>query len=209
MIEFSLTVKRSHFSVSVQGQLDQGITVLTGSSGSGKSTLIKALAGLVTVESGFIRCDDQDWVRVDKRLFIRPQDRQVGYMPQGNMVFPHMTVEANIIYSKRGDQTLLDDLLLSLGIEKYRKQRVSSLSGGEQQRVALARALYSKPKLLLLDEPLSNLDWDLKLKLQTDLQTIIKKWAIPCLWVTHDPEEAARVAGHHWTCEEGELTKLK
>ena len=182
MIEFSITVKRSHFSVSVQGELDQGITVLTGSSGSGKSTLIKALAGLVTVESGFIRCDDQDWVRVDKRLFIRPQDRQVGYMPQGNMVFPHMTVEANIIYSKRGDQALLDDLLLSLGIEKYRKQRVSSLSGGEQQRVALARALYSKPKLLLLDEPLSNLDWDLKLKLQTDLQTIIKKWAIPCLW---------------------------
>lgn len=209
MIEFSITVKRSHFSVSVQGQLDQGITVLTGSSGSGKSTLIKALAGLVTVESGFIRCDDQDWVRVDKRLFIRPQDRQVGYMPQGNMVFPHMTVEANIIYSKRGDQALLDDLLLSLGIEKYRKQRVSSLSGGEQQRVALARALYSKPKLLLLDEPLSNLDWDLKLKLQTDLQTIIKKWAIPCLWVTHDPEEAVRVADHHWTCEEGELTKLK
>ena len=154
MIEFSITVKRSHFSVSVQGQLDQGITVLTGSSGSGKSTLIKALAGLVTVESGFIRCDDQDWVRVDKRLFIRPQDRQVGYMPQGNMVFPHMTVEANIIYSKRGNQALLDDLLLSLGIEKYRKQRVSSLSGGEQQRVALARALYSKPKLLLLDEPL-------------------------------------------------------
>ena len=189
--------------------MDQGITVLTGSSGSGKSTLIKALAGLVTVESGFIRCDDQDWVRVDKRLFIRPQDRQVGYMPQGNMVFPHMTVEANIIYSKRGNQALLDDLLLSLGIEKYRKQRVSSLSGGEQQRVALARALYSKPKLLLLDEPLSNLDWDLKLKLQTDLQTIIKKWAIPCLWVTHDPEEAARVADHHWTCEEGELTKLK
>lgn len=209
MIEFSITVKRSHFSVSVQGELDQGITVLTGSSGSGKSTLIKALAGLVTVESGFIRCDDQDWVRVDKRLFIRPQDRQVGYMPQGNMVFPHMTVEANIIYSKRGDQALLDDLLLSLGIEKYRKQRVSSLSGGEQQRVALARALYSKPKLLLLDEPLSNLDWDLKLKLQTDLQTIIKKWAIPCLWVTHDPEEAVRVADHHWTCEEGELTKLK
>lgn len=209
MIEFSITVKRSHFSVSVQGELDQGITVLTGSSGSGKSTLIKALAGLVTVESGFIRCDDQDWVRVDKRLFIRPQDRQVGYMPQGNMVFPHMTVEANIIYSKRGDQALLDDLLLSLGIEKYRKQRVSSLSGGEQQRVALARALYSKPKLLLLDEPLSNLDWDLKLKLQTDLQTIIKKWAIPCLWVTHDPEEAARVADHHWTCEERELTKLK
>ena len=209
MIEFSITVKRSHFSVSVQGQLDQGITVLTGSSGSGKSTLIKALAGLVTVESGFIRCKDQDWVRVDKRLFIRPQDRQVGYMPQGNMVFPHMTVEANIIYSKRGDQVLLDDLLLSLGIEKYRKQRVSSLSGGEQQRVALARALYSKPKLLLLDEPLSNLDWDLKLKLQTDLQTIIKKWGIPCLWVTHDPEEAARVADHHWTCEEGELTKLK
>lgn len=209
MIEFSITVKRSHFSVSVQGELDQGITVLTGSSGSGKSTLIKALAGLVTVESGFIRCDDQDWVRVDKRLFIRPQDRQVGYMPQGNMVFPHMTVEANIIYSKRGDQALLDDLLLSLGIEKYRKQRVSSLSGGEQQRVALARALYSKPKLLLLDEPLSNLDWDLKLKLQTDLQTIIKKGAIPCLWVTHDPEEAVRVADHHWTCEEGELTKLK
>ena len=163
MIEFSITVKRSHFTVSAQGQLDQGITVLTGSSGSGKSTLIKALAGLVPVESGFIRCDNADWVRVDRHLFIQPQGRQVGYMPQGNIVFPHMTVEANITYSKRGDQALLENLLLSLGIEKYRKQRVSSLSGGEQQRVALARALYAKPKLLLLDEPLSNLDWDLKL----------------------------------------------
>ena len=82
--------------------LASGITVLTGSSGSGKSTFIKCIAGLVKPTTGIIRCDERTWVDRDQNIWVPAQERQVGYMPQGNIVFPHLSVEHNIIYSKRG-----------------------------------------------------------------------------------------------------------
>jgi ABC transporter related protein len=79
------------------------------------------------------------------------------------------------------------------------------LSGGEQQRVALGRALYSKPTILLLDEPLSALDWNLRKHVREDLVSIIREWDVPCVWVTHDESEAEMVGDRHWTCEEGQI----
>ena len=95
-------------------------------------------------------------------------------MPQGNIVFPHLSVEHNITYSKRGTPDMCNSLLQRLGLEKYRKTKAGSLSGGEQQRVALGRALYSKPTILLLDEPLSALDWNLRKHVREDLVSIIR-----------------------------------
>ncbi len=158
MITFSFTIARPSMIVKADGTLASGITVLTGSSGSGKSTFIKCIAGLVKPTTGIIRCDERTWVDRDQNIWVPAQERQVGYMPQGNIVFPHLSVEHNITYSKRGTPDMCDSLLKRLGLEKYRNTKAGRLSGGEQQRVALGRALYSKPTILLLDEPLSALD---------------------------------------------------
>lgn len=209
MIQFQMTVQRPHFVVQGIGSLTKGITVLTGPSGAGKSTLIKALAGLVEVDSGFISCHGKDWVNTDQGICLPPQERQVGYMPQGNMVFPHMSVAANIKYSKRGSEEVFQRLLDQLQLRGYEDRKAASLSGGEQQRVALGRALYSRPALLLLDEPLSSLDWHLRHKVQEDLQRIISSWHIPCLWVTHDQDEAECVGDYHWHCEDGRIQEIR
>ena len=206
MITFSFTVARPSVTVKADGALPSGITVLTGQSGSGKSTFIKCIAGLVKPTTGSIQCDETTWVDRDKKLWVPAQERQVGYMPQGNIVFPHLSVERNITYSKRGTPDMCNTLLQRLGLEKYRKTKAGSLSGGEQQRVALGRALYSKPTVLLLDEPLSALDWNLRKQVREDLVSIIREWDVPCVWVTHDESEAESVGDRHWTCENGLIT---
>ena len=206
MISFSITVKRPSLIVQGGGELGDGITVLTGKSGSGKSTLTKAIAGLVKPHRGYINHNNQAWVNTDIGVYIPAQERHVGYMPQGNIVFPHLTVEQNITYSKRGTAQSCENLLNQLNLTNYRHAKAGKLSGGEQQRVALGRALYSKPTVLLLDEPLSALDWNLRSQVRKDLVAIIKDWHIPCLWVTHDEEEAKLVGKSHWICDCGNIT---
>lgn len=206
MLTFDITVNRSNLTVTGKGTLSQGITALTGASGSGKSTIIKSLAGLLKPAAGYINRDDEIWFDGEKKLFLAPQKRFVGYMPQGNIVFPHMSVLHNITYSKRGNAELLDRILTRLQLTRYVKTKAGRLSGGEQQRVALGRALYAKPVVLLLDEPLSALDWDLRSAVRDDLVQIIEEWKTPCLWVTHDKEEAEAVGQTRWRCEDGILT---
>ena len=205
MITFSFTIARPSMIVKADGTLASGITVLTGSSGSGKSTFIKCIAGLVKPTTGIIRCDERTWVDRYQNIWVPAQERQVGYMPQGNIVFPHLSVEHNITYSKRGTPDMCDSLLKRLGLEKYRNTKAGRLSGGEQQRVALGRALYSKPTILLLDEPLSALDWNLRKQVREDLVSIICEWDVPCVWVTHDESEADAVGDRHWNCEDGQI----
>lgn len=205
MITFSIEVERPNVTVRGAGTLGSGITTLMGPSGSGKSTIIKSLAGLVRPSKGIIRCDEEVWMDSAARVWMKPQQRAVGYMPQGNIVFPHMTVEENIRYSKKGDPSLLEYLLQRLGLLSYRSVKARELSGGEQQRVALGRALYAKPQVLLLDEPLTDLDWELRARLQEDIEALVMEWKIPCLWVTHNVEEAQQVGQVHWRCEQGQL----
>ena len=205
MLTFDITVERSNLTVTAEGTLNEGITALTGASGSGKSTIIKSLAGLLKPQAGRIVKDDEVWFDSEKKLFLAPQKRFVGYMPQGYIVFPHMSVVHNITYSKRGDEALLERILTRLQLTRYAKTKAGRLSGGEQQRVALGRALYAKPVVLLLDEPLSALDWDLRSNVRDDLVQIIEEWKIPCLWVTHDKDEAEAVGRTRWRCEEGLL----
>jgi len=205
MICFDIAIQRPTILVQGSGTLSVGITTLTGASGNGKSTLIKSLAGLIKPREGFIKQDQTFWFHKEKNIFVKPQERYVGYMPQGNVIFPHMSVLHNITYSKRGDDALLARIMERLQLERYRESKAGNLSGGEQQRVALGRALYAKPCVLLLDEPLSALDWTLRHQVQADIADIIKEWNIPCLWVTHDEDEAKAVGDYHWSFEKGIL----
>ncbi len=133
--------------VKADGALPSGITVLTGQSGSGKSTFIKCIAGLVKPTTGSIQCDETTWVNRDKKLWVPAQERQVAICHKVILCFPHLSVERNITYSKRGTPDMCNTLLQRLGLEKYSHTKAGRLSGGEQQRVALGRALYSKPTI--------------------------------------------------------------
>ena len=205
MISFDIVIERGTFVVKAQGTLQEGITTLMGPSGSGKTTFLKALCGLLTPKEGRITANDVVWF--EKGRGVPTQERHIGYMPQGNIVFPHMTVEENIRYSKQGSPELFDHIVERLRLTPHLKKKAKGLSGGEQQRVALGRALYSKPVLLILDEPLTALDVNLRAQLQQDLVAIISEWAIPCLWVTHSEEEAAAVGNHRLLCRDGVIAE--
>mgnify|MGYP001042446737 FL=1 len=205
MISFDIVIERGTFVVKAQGTLQEGITTLMGPSGSGKSTFLKALCGLLTPKEGRITANNEVWF--EKGTGVPTQERHIGYMPQGNIVFPHMTVEENIRYSKQGSPELFDHIVERLRLTPHLKKKAKGLSGGEQQRVALGRALYSKPVLLILDEPLTALDVNLRAQLQQDLVAIISEWAIPCLWVTHSEEEAAAVGNHRLVCRDGMIAE--
>ena len=205
MISFDIVIERGTFVVKAQGTLREGITTLMGPSGSGKSTFLKALCGLLTPKTGRITANDEVWFEKGKGM--PTQERHIGYMPQGNIVFPHMTVEENIRYSKQGSPELFDHIVERLRLTPHLKKKAKGLSGGEQQRVALGRALYSKPVLLILDEPLTALDVNLRAQLQQDLVAIISEWSIPCLWVTHSEEEAAAVGNHRLLCRNGVIAE--
>ena len=205
MISFDIVIERGTFVVKAQGTLQEGITTLMGPSGSGKSTFLKALCGLLVPKEGKIIANDVIWF--EKGRGVPTQERHIGYMPQGNIVFPHMTVEENIRYSKQGSPELFDHIVERLRLTPHLKKKAKGLSGGEQQRVALGRALYSKPVLLILDEPLTALDVNLRAQLQQDLVAIISEWAIPCLWVTHSEEEAAAVGKHRLLCRDGVIAE--
>lgn len=206
MIDFAITVKRRRVTVCGEGQLGPGITILTGPSGSGKSTIIKVLAGLLVPEEGFVKNGHTWWIDMEKKIYLPPRKRNVGYMPQGNVIFPHMTVRQNVLYSKKGDAKLYDYIMDRLGLKRYEHMKASTLSGGEQQRVALGRSLYSKPSVLLLDEPLSALDPELRDQIGKDIVTVTNDWEIPCLWVTHDTTHMEEGDYIHWFMYEGELS---
>ncbi|MBX3358697.1 MAG: ABC transporter ATP-binding protein [Phycisphaeraceae bacterium] len=177
------------------------ITALLGPSGSGKTTILRCLAGLDTAADGTIRCGAQTWFDSRAGLSLPPQQRDLGYVPQEPSLFPHLSVRRNIQYPirdlPRPERRKRTDLLLdALTLSGLERRRPSELSGGQRQRVALARALAAKPRLLLLDEPLSSLDAAARDQLRRDLRGIILLSRTPALVVTHDRLEALALADY-------------
>ncbi len=179
-------------------------TVLLGPSGCGKTTLLRIIAGLETPDKGsrvLIGGADVTDMPVEKR--------RIGFMFQQYALFPHMTVEENVAYGLkvRGESAEAIDravnrMLALVNLEKYKKRNVLALSGGQRQRVALARALAIRPKILLLDEPLSALDAQIRHKVREELAVILKELGITAVIVTHDQDEAM-VLGDHIVVMEG------
>ena len=174
------------------------VLAILGPSGSGKSTLLRAIAGL-EVSTGSITWQgvSLDRVPVHKRGF--------ALMFQDGQLFPHLDVAGNVAYAKKGNIT---ELLELVGLAGFEKRRVTDLSGGEQQRVALARALAAQPRLLLLDEPLSSLDRELRERLAADLREILRATRTTAIMVTHDQSEAAVVADRVGIMDEGRMLQL-
>jgi molybdate transport system ATP-binding protein len=183
--------------------LEVGSTVaLVGPSGAGKSTVLNTIAGLVKPAGGRISCDEETWFDADRGVFVRPEDRRVGFVFQDYALFPHLTVRQNIEYARRHRA---DEYLDRFQIRHLWDARPGSLSGGERQRVALARALARDPEILLLDEPLSALDAHTKVDVRSELQQLLAGLEIPALLVTHDFEDAAALADRVGVIVEGRL----
>jgi putrescine transport system ATP-binding protein len=204
--KFDETVAVKSVSLSVKkGEL----FALLGSSGCGKSTLLRMLAGLESVTSGQIVIDGEDLAEMP------PYRRPVNMMFQSYALFPHMTVEANVAFGLKQEGVRGDELkarvhaaleLVQMG--KYAKRKPHQLSGGQQQRAALARSLVKRPKLLLLDEPMSALDKQIRQRTQMELVNILDKVGVTCIMVTHDQEEAMTMAGRIAVMSEGEIVQI-
>ena len=177
------------------------VTILFGPSGSGKTTILRCLAGLEQPEEGTIVFNGRCWLNTVKGLAIPPQHRGLGYMSQDYALFPNYTVEGNVAYgltalSATERSVRVKEVLRLLEIEELSQRRPAQLSGGQQQRVALARAIARRPQLLLLDEPLSALDAPTRTALCSELRTLLRGLAIPCVVVTHDWTEALTLGDH-------------
>ena len=173
------------------------ITAIIGESGSGKSTLLRVLAGLQKSHQGIFTLDDQ--LIFDEHKAMDAHKRHIGLVFQDYTLFPHLTVYQNIafgIQSKRNKKDRINTILEMVELEADAKKYPYECSGGMQQRVALARAIANQPKLLLLDEPFSNLDQELKLRLRDQFIAWAKQEEITLIWVTHDIEEAYAIADH-------------
>jgi molybdate transport system ATP-binding protein len=183
----------------IRGELRQSarhsVTVLFGPSGCGKTTVLRCLAGLEQPEEGAIQFGGETWFHAQQHICLPPQQRGIGFVFQDYALFPHLTVEENISYGlRRGSNAergkRVHEMLERFTLADVARQRPRRLSGGQQQRVALARALMCRPRLLLLDEPLSALDTTLREQLRGELRQLLAACEIPVLLVTHDRTEA-------------------
>jgi thiamine transport system ATP-binding protein len=196
----SVTFRRGGTAIlqSVSLQISPGeIVALTGRSGSGKSTLLQVIAGLLAPDTGRVMWDGNDLTAVP------PHQRGIGMVFQDRLLFPHLNVAGNIEYGIRHGLKRLPateraervEALLNLaGLPGFQRRTVQSLSGGEAQRVALLRALATRPRLLLLDEPLGALDETTRIQLTGDLRQLLQAESMTALHVTHDSDEAAQIA---------------
>jgi iron(III) transport system ATP-binding protein/putative spermidine/putrescine transport system ATP-binding protein len=178
---------------------DGEMVVLLGPSGCGKTTTLRCIAGLESISGGTIYFDNE--LVASDTIFVPPEKRSIGMVFQSYAVWPHMTVYENVAFPLkllRIDKATLDDrvreTLNAVGLDKFSSRYIGELSGGQQQRVAVARAIVARPRVLLFDEPLSNLDAKLRESMRGDLRQLQRSLGITSLYVTHDQQEAMAIA---------------
>jgi len=187
--------------------------VLFGPSGSGKTTVLRCLAGLEHPDQGRIAAGDEVWFDSTERVDVAPQRRRIGYLPQGFALFPHLDVRTNIGYgiadgSREERRDRIGELVGLLGLDGLERRRPGELSGGQHQRVALGRALARKPRLLLLDEPLSALDAPTREQLRLELRRLLVDAGLTAIVVTHDRTEALVLGDRVAVMDEGSIRQL-
>lgn len=218
VVEFK-SVKKSYGDVSVVKDFtfkanDGEFIAFLGPSGCGKTTCLRMLAGLEKNTEGEIYIGDRLVSKPDENLFIPPEHRNVGMVFQSYAVWPHMSVFDNVAFplkiekiSKAEIQKRVEEVLSIVELDGLEKRMPNQLSGGQQQRVALARGLVAKPDVLLLDEPLSNLDAKLREKMRRDIRKIQKEFGITVVYVTHDQLEATEMSDRMLIMKDGHIVQ--
>lgn len=180
---------------------DAPVTALVGPSGIGKSTILNMIAGIRTPDQGRIAVNDRQLFNSAHDIDVPPELRRCGYVFQENRLFPHYRVRGNLLYGarqavKEPPKGSFDEVVALLGLEHLLNRWPGSLSGGEARRVAIGRALLSSPDFLLLDEPLTSLDPDRREVMLRTVEDIRENYNLPILYVSHQQDEVARIAGH-------------
>ena len=213
MIEIALAKSLESASGPLRLQIDTCIdkgsfTTLFGPSGAGKTTILRMLAGLTPPDSGKIVVDGQTWFDAARRINLPPQKRAIGFVFQDYALFPNLSVRDNIAYAvDRSATRWVDELLELTGLGALQERLPSTLSGGQKQRVALARAMARKPALLLLDEPLSALDLELRSQLQNELASLHQRFGLTTLLVSHELGEVFRLSQQVLRLEAGRIVQ--
>jgi len=212
MIEVS--IKKKLFSALGKMQLDVEFTIqegelvtLYGPSGAGKTTVLRMLCGLSSPDEGRICVLGQPWLDSAKKINLKPQHRDIGIVFQDYALFPNLTVKENLRYALKKDQpgAIVSELLEMMELTNLHDKKPELLSGGQRQRVALARAIVRKPKILLLDEPMSALDTTLRLKIQDYILRVHEQFKLTTILVSHDIMEVIRLSNRVFLMDHGKI----
>ncbi|MBF1050701.1 MAG: ATP-binding cassette domain-containing protein [Peptostreptococcaceae bacterium] len=198
MLDVDIQKKLEFFELDIKFTVGNGLLAIQGMSGSGKTTILNCISGIKTADKGHIRLNNRIFFSSNDNINMKIKDRNVGYVFQNYALFPHMTVRENILFGVNKKYTdyekelsyISDMMKIRHLMDKY----PSEISGGEKQRVAFARAMIIRPDILLLDEPFSALDEDLKEDIYKDLLNIKKSQNIPIILITHNKNEAKILA---------------
>lgn len=195
--DFTLTIDESI----VEGDF----IAVFGNSGAGKTTLLRILAGLENPTSGCIIVNNVEWVNMEGKKWLDVKKRNVGFVTQQSVLFPNMKVKEQLLFAKgnQTDKSLWAHVIETLQIENLLHRYPQKLSGGQQQRVSFARAIIQKPSLLLLDEPFTALDYEMRTQLIELTKTLTQQYAITTLLVSHHPTEILQLAHKVWHIQNG------
>jgi molybdate transport system ATP-binding protein len=196
MIDIKLQKSLSGLQLNIAFCTSKTVIGLHGASGSGKTSILNMISGLIKPDFGHIKLNNNVLFDGDQRINIAPHKRNIGYIFQDPRLFPHLNVEQNLFYGQRIKKLKKDttDIIQMLDIEKLLPRTIHHLSGGEKQRVAIGRALFSDPKLLLLDEPMSSLDEKRKSEILPYLLHLRQTTKIPMIYVSHNMDELNMLA---------------
>ena len=206
-IKHPINTARGLLDLNLKTNIENGkITAIFGESGAGKTTLLKIISGLVKPEFGYIKVGDELWLDTKNSINLSLQKRKIGFVFQDYALFPNMSVRQNIAYASNSKKKV-EELLELMNLQNLAKAYPKHLSGGQAQRVALARALAREPKILLLDEPLSALDFKMRSNLQDELSKILSHFKITTLLISHDLAEIYKLSHRILELKNGQITK--
>lgn len=205
-LSFHIKLKRKDFILDVKADIANGITGIFGPSGHGKTSLLNSIAGIVTPDSGYIRLDGDTLLDTDNKVNVKIRQRKVGYVFQDERLFPHYTIKKNLLYGEKyPDQEFFDEVIETLQISHILYKKPEQCSGGEKQRAAIGRAIISGSKILLMDEPFSALDVNLRREIIPYLNRVHQKFSLPILIVSHDLPDLLSLTDNLLLLKNGQL----
>ncbi len=214
MISFDLYKKLKspdgHISLEIKGNLEQGkLMSIYGPSGAGKTSVLRMLAGLLKADKGYIKVNGEIWFDTENEINLSPQNRRIGFVFQDYALFPNMTVLQNLEFAleKNQNNKIVNEMVEVIELGELIHKHPKMLSGGQQQRVALARALIRKPSLLLLDEPLSALDHEMRIKMQDYILKVHNNFNLHTILVSHQFSEVIKMSDQLIMINEGKVSK--